>query len=323
MAKKKRKRKAGASRGTPSGNKAPRGFDYGCLPHAMAVGYYEFPNQLGEASVIGVAYGETWSDEIKRRVPTVTLVAQRGEPLAKAFDTFNAWAASTDPDAIELTIVVSTNGGYILSLSPEMSRLERRCLGFDRTHSLTFVMTTWSKPIDTVHPFLRQLQEYSRQPVAPFYLSGATHPAPITTLAGESPPALRPIPGLQALLKFEATLVDELDVEPGTTAAMALQIASSNKSDRQRNGRHIPPSPSHVSKQRVTTLRTHFPVTLERIQRTGEVREMARELARDGIAIGQIEQALCNLTLSRDLRAGSHYASILTPKFVDHVRSWQ
>lgn len=74
---------------------------------------------LSDASIIGVAYGEAWAEEIERRVPMVTLIAQHADPLKEAFETFHAWAESTDADALELTFVFRTSGGYVLALSPE------------------------------------------------------------------------------------------------------------------------------------------------------------------------------------------------------------
>src|SRR5690606_22245584 len=109
-----------------------------------------------------------------------------------------------------------TRGGYILSLSPELSRLERRCLGFDRAQSPIVFMVTWCKPIDTVHPLLRKLEEYSRQPIAPFHLDGAVYPGPLVLPSDGSSCQIRPVPGLRPLLKFEVTFVDEENVQSNT-----------------------------------------------------------------------------------------------------------
>ena len=68
------------------------------------------------------------------RQPDISLVAQNGDELAKAFEAFNAWSRMTDPDSVEITFVFRNSGGYVLAISPEYSRLVRRCLGFDRTH---------------------------------------------------------------------------------------------------------------------------------------------------------------------------------------------
>ena len=59
----------------------PRGFDYECLPAVMALSSIEFPSHLSAASVDAVAYGSVWSEVVNQTVPTISLVAQRGDEL--------------------------------------------------------------------------------------------------------------------------------------------------------------------------------------------------------------------------------------------------
>ena len=89
----------------------PRGFDYGCLPYTIALGSFEFTHHLRAAAVDGVAYGSVWSEAVNQTVPTISLIAQRGEELVKAFEDFNAWSHITDPDSVEITFVFRNRGG--------------------------------------------------------------------------------------------------------------------------------------------------------------------------------------------------------------------
>src|SRR3954465_9858565 len=79
-----------------------RGFDFGCLPYAMALATVEFPGHLTAASVDAVAYGSVWSEPLRQTIPTISLVAQNGNELTKAFQAFNAWSQMTDPDSVEI-----------------------------------------------------------------------------------------------------------------------------------------------------------------------------------------------------------------------------
>lgn len=303
-----RRERSARVQGLPQGR---YGFDFGCVPNAMALGAYEFPSELSKASIIGVAYGTAWSEDVRQQVPVISLIAQNREPLAKAFLTFRAWADATDPDSLEVTIVFRQQGGYLLALSPEHSRLARRCLGFDRTHRVILMMMTWCKPIDSVSPILRTLREYSRRPVAPFLVGGAVHGGPTLT-PESSDPAL--VPGTDALLKFEVTFVDERDVKPGTVASVAVQMASS--SSRQRSTKKASlPSPEEIAKERAKMLRTHFPVTLERLRLRPDFSALEQELAADGVASWQIEQAICNLVLARAMKLGNHYSGLSSDKW--------
>jgi hypothetical protein len=260
----------------------PRGFDFGCLPYAMAIANLEFPGHLSGASVDGVAYGGMWSEVVKQTIPTISLVAQKGTELAKAFEAFNAWSEMTDPDAVELTFVFRNSGGYVLAISPEYSRLVRRCLGFDRTHQPLVTEPTWFKPIDSVHPMLRRLREHCSAPVAPFLFDGVTYLGPRSVLNPSSPPDVRPIPGLKPLLKFEVNFIDEDAVTPNSIGWLALRAANERKT-RLPQSSEGPPKPTHedVAKQRAKTLAYHFPVTLERIRRSRHVQSLIGELAPD------------------------------------------
>jgi hypothetical protein len=84
----------------------------------------------------------------------------------------------TDPDSVEITFVFRNCGGYVLAISQEYSRLQRRCLGFDRTHQAVAFAPTWFKPIDTVNPLLRQFRRYCSSPIAPFLFTGSTERLP-------------------------------------------------------------------------------------------------------------------------------------------------
>ena len=301
---KRRKRRKRTAR-APAQKAQPRGFDYGCLPYVMALASFEFPNHLTAASVDAVAYGDVLSEAVNQTVPVVSLVAQHGDELAKAFEDFNAWSQMTDPDSVEITFVFQKSGGYTLAISPEYSRLERRCLGFDRTYRVLNAGAIWIKPIKSVHPLLRSLRKHCSAPIAPFLFNGATYVGPQSVLTPSLPPDVNPIRGLQPLLKFEVTFIDEDDVTPNSTAWIALKAGS------QQVPKSTPgppkPKPDDIAKQRVKTLAHHFPVTLERIRRNSSVPPLILQLASSGVRPWQIEQALCNLVLSTEMGLGSHF----------------
>ena len=290
----------------------PRGFDYGCLPYTIALGSFEFTHHLNAAVVDGVAYGSVWSEAVNRTVPTISLVAQRGDELVKAFEEFNAWSQITDPDSVEITFVFRNSGGYVLAISPENSRLNRRCLGFDRTSRVITGEAIWFKPIDSVNPLLRRFRRDCSTPIAPFVFDGVTYVGPRGVLTAVSPPDVGAIRGLQPLLKFEVTLIDEDDVTPNSTGSFALGLGS--RQVPQSPTRPPKPEPDAVAKQRVKTLAHHFPVTLERIRRGLSVPRLMLQLAAHGVRPWQIEQALCNLVLSAEMGRGAHYIGLSARK---------
>ena len=286
----------------------PRGFDYGCMPYVMAFSPSEFVGHLNAASVDGVVYSSVWCEAVKRTVPTICLVARHGDELAKAFERFNAWSQMTDPDSVELTFVFQKSGGYTLTISPEYSRLDRRCLGFDRTNRVLNAGAIWVKPIRSVHPVLRKLRKHCSAPIAPFVFNGATYVGPRSVLTPSAPPDVSPIPGLQPLLKFEVTFIDEDDVTPNTIGWLGLKAGAGQLPTSPTGPRQT--EPEDIAKQRVQTLVQHFPVTLERIRRDLSLPHLIRLLAASDVRPWQIEQALCNLVLSAEMGRGAHFIGL-------------
>ena len=293
----------------------PRGFDYGCLPSMMAVASLEFNGNLSAASVHAVAYGSAWSEAVNQEVPAISLVARSGDHLAKAFEEFNAWSDMTDPDSVEITFVFRETGEYVLAISPEYTRLQRRCLGFDRAHRAMAFGATWIKPVNSIHPLLRRFREHCSKPIAPFLFGGATYVGPQSVLSPSAPSELCPIHGLQPLLKFEVEFIDEGDVRPNSTGWLALEASEAGSQQIPESPQGPPkPEPDDIARQRVKTLGFHFHVTLERIRRSQAVARLMKELAPHGVRQWQIEQAVCNLVLSAEMNRGAHYAGLSARK---------
>ena len=289
----------------------PRGYDYGCLPYAMAVASMDFPHHLTHASVEGIAYDTQWSSEFEGQVPTISLVARHADPLIKAFEDFNAWSKETDPDALEVTFVFRKEGGYVLGLSPEYGHLARRCLGYDRVHRPIALGPMWCKKLDSVHPDLQAIRAYCSSSLAPLRIDGLEQSNLLVGHTYLSTPDIRPIPSLRPLLKFDATFIDEDEVVPNSPAWLALQTSSGHANPQQRPST---PDIEHIASQRAKTLTQHFPVTLGRMRRNPSIATLVRKLAPSDVRPWQIEQAVCNLVLSGDMQLGAHFSGLTARK---------
>ena len=237
------------------------------------------------------------------------LVAERAEPLREAFKIFAAWSDAADGDAVELTIVLKESGGFLLGISPEYSRLARRCLGFDRTtvSPLAFA-PVWCKPILTAHRHLIHLRSYAQRPIAPFLFGGVTLSG-LLTHSDPDVPQVAAVPGLTSILKFEIAFADETDVEPGGMGELLLRTASpANRSSETRSSPPTHRTIVDIGTERARVLRTHFPVTLERLHRSGRLQHLRTTVAPDAdVGLWQLEQAYCNLVLSVGSGWGIHY----------------
>ena len=306
---KKRKRRQEGTSWKRSSSPTPLGVDFGCFPANTAVTFPEFANHLGEASIVAVAYGSEWSEVLGAEVPTMSLVAERPEPLREAFKIFAAWADAADGDAVELTVVLKESGGFLLGISPEYGRLARRCVGFDRTTvSPIALLPAWCKPIETAHRFLTQLRSYAEKPIAPFLFGGATLSG-LLIHSDPDVPQVAAVPGLTSILKFEVTFADESDIKPGGMGEWLLKTASlANESSETRSSPPTSRTIVDIGTERVRVLRTHFPVTLERLHRSGRLQYLRTVVAPDtDVGLWQLEQAYCNLVLSAGSGWDIHY----------------
>ena len=311
--KKKTRKKERMSRNRSS-NPTPLGVDFGCFPANAALTFPEFTDHLGEASIVAVAYGSGWSEALRADIPSMSLVARRAEPLREAFKIFAAWSDAADGDAVELTVVLKESGGFLLGISPEYGRLARRCVGFDRTtvSPLAFA-PVWCHSIKTAHRNLIQLRSYAQKPIAPFLFGGVTLSG-LLTHSDPDAPEVAAVPGLSSVLKFEITFADETDVEPGEMGEVLLRTAS--PAHRSSETRSSPPTRRtivDIGTERARVLRTHFPVTLERLHRSGRLQYL-RTIAPDAdVGLWQLEQAYCNLVLSTGSGWGIHYRRLRPP----------
>jgi hypothetical protein len=251
-------------------------------------------------------------------VPAITLIARNEIPVREAFREFNAWAAQTDGDALELTFIFRSDGSYLLVLAPETTRLQRRTLGYNRTSHVLVMTLMWVFPVTTTHPALRTIREYCKGFPAPIMFSAARLP-PLLVAPSATASELRPVAGVKPLLKFSLTLVDESDVTPHSTAWAALQSASMKGGSSSRE-KPPPPEPAATGEMRAKMLRAHFPVTLERLQGSKWFDEMCLSLHRDhGVRRWQVEQAICNLVLSEETVGRPHFAGLGSRELADLV----
>lgn len=286
---------------------APRGFDFGVPVTGLLVGAMEFPAHLHEAKAIAVAFGLEYSAEIQATLPSLSLVVRNPAPAAKAFSEFQRWGSDKDGDAVELALVLEVDGSYTFALGREMQRFTDQLTNYDRAFAHMPMTPVWMLPIPTSGEHLRQFSDWRRGPVRPFLLTVSSLPAGGDP-SRRMPSALRPIPGIKSILKFECTIVQPGHASEKPTGQVAVLSA------RRRAGQAAAPAsdpkldPSQVRIHRQRILSTFFPVTLERLHLFGLRNEVSREVKQQGIAPWQLQQAICNLVLSRSLSHGAfHY----------------
>lgn len=327
---KKRKKKRTTPRkngGHRSWDHAPKGYDFGIPYEAMYVSDIEFNENLIAAKIMGCSYGYLHYAPLGVLLPVVALIGLHTDPLKRAFDSFHRWAETSDGDAIEMTMITKEDGGYLLGLSQNYKRFISRARYEHPFYDPLHISIMWVKPIDTRNPFVEKFQEYQSKLIAPFLLDGVTLTNPSLDLSSLSPSNVRPIEGLQAILKFECTVIAEKDVEPNSQAGLVLHVDRSPKSKRSsalkgKNNRadalefhKDSRAPEAIGRRRRRIIEQHFPVTLARFRDSEYCQSISNGLLQIGWHRWQIEQAACNLVLGRELSPDKrHFESVFRKK---------
>ena len=279
------------------------GFDYGIGITAAAISSMEFQKNLVDAEVVAVAYGLDYSQTLENHVPAITLVARNEESLRKAFEEFSNWAEWTDADAIELTIVFRKDGGYRLCINPEVGALYKRALQYDTVVNPVAFQVAWIKAIDTTsQPILDLRDMLSAGIIRPFLFRAACYSGIFVGNRPPIPELFEPVSHRKELLKFEIRFVDEGSKDHLHWQRIALGNGSLERGPSVEN-RKIPKS--FVWTRRKEALKRLFPVTLWLLKSSETCIELRRAAEILGLHGWQIDQAICNLVLSREITDGN------------------
>lgn len=328
MAKSRKKRKIRARKRKlgPSTKGSAKGHDFGAPFRTMFVPDASFIESLTQASTFACAYGYIEVPEIPYPIPIITLVAEREEPLIRAFREFKRWAEVPGGDALHMTIMIEDGGGYSMALSPDMDRMSALMRLDDPVFTPLQMVPMWIKYFDTRNQFVNDIRQYVHQRVAPFVFAGATSPLPSTRGAAPGTGDVTYLKEAQ-ILKFKCSFIDKGDEKNGSQSDMLLKFDQSDLEEAKGKGKSFSPppnadlKPAAIAKQRRQILEQNFPVTLRRIKASPNCNSLIRESS-EVLEAWQIEQAICNLVLSREVSSGSpHYGEISNRKIVETINT--
>lgn len=300
------KRRTEAKRGKE--RSGPKGYDFGCETLTMVVGSPDFMRALSDADVFACSYGFAYTSELQSHVPHMGLVGSKPEKLTEAFREFRRWKEASQTDPVELHFVFLEDGSYLLGVSPRFEALRRAFGHLDLVSDAVVVSGTWIKKLDTSSSAKQFREVFTGHVITPFLFGGCVHPP--TNSAGDCKLNLvRPIEEAPILL-FRASFIDERDAEKDRHARMMMTATRPERtsSGTNKKDQYGPPSARKSQRDyfrnREICLTRHFPVTLVRLRRLGFCTEIFEQLKTEGIRKWQIEQAMCNLLLSRSLCSG-------------------
>ena len=294
-----------------------KGFDFGTPADYLRVPSLEWADQITKAQVVGCAYGRQNVSGLGTHIPSISLVARNASLIRSAFEEFDRWTQGSDDDAVEINIVLLNKGGYLLGISRE----PRRALALSPVPTFfdpLQLVQMWIKTIDTTHRALLDLRDYNRAMIAPIAVAPVLMPPLL--IAPDVRVPMQLVEGVRPLIKFQLGFAEEGDVERPHAAKVMLEMHQSGGDQGGFAGRRPERSQSEWSAKRSNVLREMFPLTVFRSNRRGLPDLVRTQLKKTKVADWQIEQAVCNLVMSRVIGAtGKHYNGVSSKALVDKI----
>ncbi len=295
MARQKRSKKK--SKDKTSTRQIERGFDFGDRKHIIAVADIGFQKDLIDAQIVACGYGYHQPANFPGPIPGLTLVGTHEQPLRRAFEEFKRWGCEQDGDVVDLNMLLKKDGTYEMRIAPEADRAMFRLVRQSDLYHPLMMHAWWVKPFNSTHPMLRELKQYTESTFHPVSISAGMAPE------SRDPADIKPIQGLPELIKFDLQIVNEESVVGDP------RFSFRNKGRKRPRGLPGPKlTPEDLCLGRKKLLDVAFPVSRERVRRSGLVDKVRTFPLLEAVSETQIVQASINLILSNELVVGDrHY----------------
>jgi len=312
MAKRTRKKKK-TTRHVQLPSSPEKGFDFGEQINVMAVTDVEFNQALRDARAFACAYGYQRISGFPEPIPSIALVGENRSGFEKAFEHFAHWGSREDGDAVDIIMFLKKDGTYEMWIAPEVERSMYRILPQANLCRPIGFYASWVKQFDSTHPAVRDLKRYCESAISPVAISAA--------IGNQNQPditQIKPIEHLPGFVKFELKIIEEGE-DSGDPRF--------HRQNRQFHPRRPPPkrllTPREYCSQRRQTFDVAFPISRERVRRSGLLKRV-RELAGFAdVSETQVVQGAINLMLSAEMVPGDrHYSKVageLPKKLWDYV----
>ena len=286
------------------------GYDWGWPVMEMAAANMELIRRLSVGGFTGCGYG-FWGPQ---GPPFISLMGTNLAGMKSAMALIREWSDAVGPNALHLEILFD-GPGYVISLSQQPELLRLRLTGLDTANQPMLLSPSISKPLDTRQPFLKDLAEYSKEPIAPIILTVGEQPVarpgvPINTIrfSPQSTDAIM-LPGVNVYQRLE------------DRPAFSMVRAKGEGAHEIKRGLPEPDrSPDAMSRQRQRRLKAALPKTLHVLRHEEAGKALVKKAIAAGCATWQAEQAICNLRVP-DFLAYQPNGKVKRLSMLDRIRS--
>lgn len=281
-------------------DKLDRGFDFGFLIRTMAVPDFEFNQSLRDAGIIGCAYGFHPVDGLSQPVPCITLIGTNIAAFERAYQAFQRWGCEEDGDALDVDLLLKSDGSYNIWIGPEIDHLLYRTIPQANLFETLAMNISWVKTLDSTHEMVRQLKRYCESKIHPVVISAA-----IGNPSNPSSLQITPVPGWRNILKFGLRIIEQSEA-PEDFRFASISERSSSKYEKIKTL-----MPEDLCQRRIKTLDIAFPVSRERVRNSSLLHDIRCFTGFERVTETQVVQGAINLMLSGELVPGDkHYRQV-------------
>lgn len=263
------------------------GFDYGLKPQFLAIGDIEYPNLIHEAKPVAMGYGKLLSFGLLHEPPFACIVFENEDKGRECFQHFKRWAeGSKDGDAVSLSFIETTKGGYAVCVYPEYGLLVDRCIPkYLQAEVSQLIMASISFPltVDKISPHYLFFKAEAED--KPFIFCGASRTGQLFL---ES-----------AIVKRKIHFFNESEIpEHAPESAYSRLNSAENKENIIEKKASPKETPEVVYQRKWKRLKNFLPITIEKLNYSVKFQSSKAVLLSEGFAAWQILQAACNIVVS-------------------------
>lgn len=290
---------------------AGKGYDFGLRQKVMLVADQYFNQKLMDAEIIGCAYGYMHPNSPAKGIPVLTLAGKNKDKLIEAYKHFERWGCQEDGDVVKVDILLNHDGSYDLWISPDFDRFNYRTMPQHDLYDVISMNISWVKHINSTNPVLLEIKDYCKQKISPVILSAVT-----CQEANPSSFKTTPIDEWKDIIIFNLNILTPEEANKDPKYSLLI-----NKRKKPNDPEKI--SPDIICSRRNKFIDTVFPVSRERIRRSGIIQKMIDKYGKEDLKETQIIQAIVNITLSNEINSEDlHYESVsedLDKTICDHI----
>lgn len=295
-------KKKAKPRAKPNKKAVMAGYDFGLPFRGMVVPSIDFVQNLQDADIVGCGHFEESNEDFGVTIPTVALIARHADKLQLALRQLASWIDFTGPDAADIRINI-VGDGYEVSVGPDFTHLMWRSIGLANFADYQAVTPRFVKRIDTRHPNVDRIAEYSKRPIAPVCFTGLVYNGSEKSPRFADPRSVSFAQGMPRLTLLHMQVYR-------TSGELPIDMRKPTKDELESSRREYEASMHsaaalHESRER--RLKSQAPATMHMLRNSPDVTARVAELVVEGLEPWLIEQACVNQQIWDKASASTKY----------------